>query len=93
MAQTGAGPKYPNRAALELVTWAERDDPHWFGARIPDAPISIETLQVGSDGHGSVYQRFDGGFDGAGLPEHEGPSQLAAQRTAFLLSLTPAQLP
>ena len=88
-AQTGVSPKYPDHATLELVTWAERDDPHWFGARIPDAPISLEMLQVGPDVEGSIYQRFDG----AGLPEHSIPSPLAAQRTAFLLSLNPAQLP
>jgi hypothetical protein len=88
-AQTGVSPKYPDHATLELVTWAERDDPHWFGARIPDAPISLEMLQVGPDVEGSIYQRFDG----AGLPEHSIPSPLAAQRTAFMLSLNPAQLP
>jgi mono/diheme cytochrome c family protein len=30
------GPKYATGAVLALVTWAQRDDPHWFGGRIPD---------------------------------------------------------
>ena len=28
-------PKYPTGAVLALVTWAQRDDPHWFGGASP----------------------------------------------------------
>jgi hypothetical protein len=48
--RSGRSPAYPPGAVLALVTWAQRDDPHWFGARIPDAPQSIEFVQVGSQG-------------------------------------------
>jgi hypothetical protein len=30
-------PAYSASAVLALVTWVQRDDPHWFGARIPAA--------------------------------------------------------
>ncbi|MGA8939566.1 MAG: cytochrome P460 family protein, partial [Acidobacteriaceae bacterium] len=30
-----AGSAYPAGTVLGLVTWRQRDDPHWFGARIP----------------------------------------------------------
>jgi hypothetical protein len=40
-------PAYSVDAVLALVTWAQRDDPHWFGARIPDKPVSVEFVQVG----------------------------------------------
>src|ERR1700761_774768 len=30
-----AGTAYPAGAVLGLVTWRQREDPHWFGARIP----------------------------------------------------------
>ena len=28
---------------MALVTWKERDDPHWFGARMADRVVSVET--------------------------------------------------
>ena len=87
-AQAGMAPAYPADAALELVTWAERDDPHWFGARIPDAPVSVEILQVGSAAGSNVYQRFTS--DGRADPQ---AATLADARTKFLLGLAPAQLP
>ena len=40
----------PPGAVLALVTWAQRDDPHWFGARIPGAPQSVEFVQVAACG-------------------------------------------
>jgi hypothetical protein len=35
-------PGDPSGAVLALVTWAQRDDPHWFGGRIPDTPLKVE---------------------------------------------------
>jgi len=86
-AQAGTGPVYPAGAALALVTWAQRDDPHWFGARIPDAPVSVELLQVESVS-GSVYRRFTG----EGQMDTR-TSALAAERTKFMLGLVPARMP
>jgi hypothetical protein len=48
-------PAYPAGAVLALVTWNQRDDPHWFGARIPGSPQSVEFVQVGNENN---YQRF-----------------------------------
>jgi hypothetical protein len=31
-----------------LVTWQQREDPHWFGARIPGQPLSAEFVEVGT---------------------------------------------
>ena len=44
-----AGRLYPAGAVLARVTWARRDDPHWFGARIPGAVREVETLAVRED--------------------------------------------
>jgi len=38
--------RYPPGAVLALVTWTQQDDPHWFGARIPAHPESIEVVAV-----------------------------------------------
>jgi hypothetical protein len=74
---------------LALITWAQREDPHWFGARIADTPQSVEFVQV--DGHGSAtsYRRLEG----PGLREELFPSDLEAKRRNFILNLVPATLP
>ena len=43
-----AGVAYPAGAVLGLVTWRQREDPHWFGARIPGEVVSVEFVEVGS---------------------------------------------
>ena len=42
-----AGMAYPAGAVLGLVTWRQREDPHWFGARIPGSVVSVEFVVVG----------------------------------------------
>jgi mono/diheme cytochrome c family protein len=84
----GVVSKYPPGAVLALVTWVQRDDPHWFGARIPDTALSVEFVQVAPAGQSSSYHRFVG----TGLTE-DALSSAAAERTNFMLSLAPARLP
>lgn len=79
-------PAYPAGAVLALVTWTQRDDPHWFGARIPDRPLSVEFVEAGGQPH---YRRFSG----TALEEDEGATKIAAERASFLLGLPPAPLP
>jgi hypothetical protein len=74
---------------LALITWIQRDDPHWFGARIPDTPLSVEFVQVAAAAQMTVYRRFAG----PDFAEDSVPGSVAAQRTNFLLGLAPAQLP
>jgi mono/diheme cytochrome c family protein len=81
------GGAYPAGSVLALVTWAQRDDPHWFGARIPDRPLSVEFVLAGSEE--PVYQRFAG----PGLTSDQGAADAAAERTRFVLGLAPAPLP
>lgn len=82
------GPSYAEGAVLALVTWAQRDDPHWFGARIPDVPRSVEFVQVAAGGQ-LVYRRFAG----AKLTGDSVESDAAAQRAKFVVGLPPARLP
>jgi mono/diheme cytochrome c family protein len=81
--------RYPAGAVLALVTWAQRDDPHWFGARIPDVPLSVEFVQVAAAGETNVYRRFAG----SGMVEDHPAAQVVVQRTQFLENLAPARLP
>jgi len=82
-------PSYPAGALLALVTWAQRDDPHWFGARIPAAPQSVEFVEVAGPRLPSEYRVFAG----MGLSENHPASSTVAERTLFVLGLAPAQLP
>jgi hypothetical protein len=82
-----AGGAYPSGSVLALVTWAQRDDPHWFGARIPDRPLSVEFVLAGSEE--PVYQRFAG----PGLISDQVAADAAAERMKFVLGLAPAPLP
>jgi hypothetical protein len=83
------GPGYPPGAVLALVTWAQRDDPHWFGARIPGVPRSVEFVQVAAAGQTSSYRRFAG----TGIVEDHPAASVAEQRTSFVLRLAPARMP
>jgi Haem-binding domain/Cytochrome P460 len=50
---------YPPGSALALVTWSRRDDPHWFGGRIPKAIRSVEILTFGPAA-APAYDRYEG---------------------------------
>ena len=91
-ANSGKGtesPVYPGGAVLALLTWSQRDDPHWFGARIPDQPLSVEFVEVVQSAHMSRYLRFNG----SGIREDHSAGDYSMQRLEFILSLPPARLP
>lgn len=82
-------PTYPPGSVLSLVTWRQRDDPHWFGARIPNTPESVEFVQIAYAAHADNYRRFAG----AGLVENQPAPDFKTERIKFVLTLPPAQLP
>ena len=54
---------YPPGAVLTLVTWSQRDDPHWYGARIPDTLRSVERIIFDSPSgvtSNPAYERYEG---------------------------------
>ena len=60
--------EYPVGAVLALVTWTQKEDSHWFGAKIPKQFQLMEIVKVtqGADGKSSPsYQRFGVLGDGA----------------------------
>jgi len=69
-----AGQAYPAGAVLGLVTWRQKDDSHWFGGRIPDAPESVEFVVYGS---APTYRRF-AGSPLAEQADSGGPARIAA---------------
>ena len=77
---------YPAGAVLGLVTWRQREDEHWFGGRIPDAPLSVEFVEFGS-GPVPVYRHF------AGAPLSEQPDSGSPARLAAIEAMKPVRLP
>lgn len=85
----GRSPAYPAGSVLALVTWNQREDPHWFGGRIPDSPLSVEFAETGASGKAGVYRCYDGPL----LKEHAWRPGETVKRSGFLLNLAPASLP
>jgi hypothetical protein len=82
-------PAYPAGSVLALVTWNQREDPHWFGGRIPDSPLSVEFAESGASGEAGVYRCYGGPL----LKEQTFSPEDAAKRSGFLFNLAPARLP
>jgi hypothetical protein len=80
---------YASGSLLALVTWAQRDDPHWFGGRIPDAPLRVEFVQV-SDGRGTNGYRL---IERNVRVKSQPAATDARRRVSFILNLKPASLP
>jgi hypothetical protein len=60
-ARTNAGRAYPAGSVLALVVWAQREDPHWFGAKIPSSVQSVEFVTIQSAaGADPTYERYQG---------------------------------
>ncbi len=55
---------YPPGSQIALVTWTGRDDPRYFGAKIPDSIKTIEFVTVSAAQEGGAtqyaYDRFEG---------------------------------
>ena len=79
---------YGPGAVLALVTWVQRDDPHWFGGRIPQRPKAVEFIKF-SAAEARNYSRYDA----AGQLQDDAGTSMALQRTNFVLGLSPARLP
>jgi len=87
---SGSG-SYPEGSQLALVTWLQRDDPHWFGARIPGSFVSLEVVTVarGADGKlAASYNRY------AGDPARDMTDPAKAEgRKARILGMRAAAMP
>jgi Haem-binding domain/Cytochrome P460 len=95
-ARSGEPGSYPAGSVLARVTWAQRDDPHWFGARIPDAARSVETLSVAAGAEGKAAYTYQQVTGGAGAAEPRPPPLEGAAlqtRIEAFLSERPSPMP
>lgn len=92
-ARTHSDRDYPDGAIISLVTWKEREDPRWFGGRIPDKPASVEFVSVSVESahrHSYSYAYYEGAPLKQAIPPEGQPS---ADRIAYLLSQRAAVMP
>lgn len=73
------GQAYPAGAIVSLVTWWQRDDPHWFGGRIPKGLQSVEAVSYRAGGN-PVYERYEG----MPLVKKMPAQDVVAQRVAYI---------
>jgi hypothetical protein len=84
---------FPAGSALSLVTWTQREDDRWFGAKIPDRVRSVEFVfvEAAADGRPSYSYRE---YEGAPLTmASEQKGFTPNDRTAYLLAQRAAVLP
>jgi len=81
-----AGQAYPAGAVVGLVTWRQKEDPHWFGGRMPDAPVSVEFVEYGA-GQVPAYRHF------AGSPMVEQADSGGGARIVAIEAMKPVRLP
>jgi len=85
--EIGAGTPVDDGSARALVTWTERDDPHWFGARIADKVVSVEIVRPSASNE-TAYRMFGG--VGVALVDANATKTAHA---ASIQGLHPAQIP
>ncbi len=90
-ARTHGDEAYTGGAVLALVTWEERDDPHWFGAKIPSTVKSVEFVSVPSAGkQNPAYEIYQGSpLEKVSL----GDNAIISARTEYVLSQRAAVMP
>ena len=92
-ARSGRIGRYPPGAVLSLVTWKQQGDVHWFGARIPARPESIEVVAVNDAARaGSPFEYH--AYRGEPLRKAPAPDVAAvAARVERILGQPPAVMP
>jgi hypothetical protein len=83
---------YPPGSIVSLVTWKQKEDPRWFGAKVPGTVQSVEFVTVaGSEGRTIYhYRRFEGS-PSAQTSSSDGPAP--NERSVFLLSQSRSPMP
>jgi hypothetical protein len=84
---------YPAGSVLSLVTWTEREDSRWFGARIPGPVKSVEFLTVAAGAGNQPAYSYES-YEGLSL--HKASSSVGrspGSRADYLLSVRAAVMP
>jgi hypothetical protein len=92
-ARANAQHEYPAGSALSLLTWTQRDDTRWFGAKVPDRVKSVEFVFVQVAAAGGVSHTYEK-YEGSPLKRVSAQPGLSPdERTAYLLAQRAAVMP
>jgi len=83
-----SGVPYKPGSTLTLVTWTQREDPHWFGGRIPQR-IASEEMVVYTAG-GEVDYRY---YAGPGMTRKVVPAGSSTDRVQYITSQKASVVP
>jgi hypothetical protein len=88
-ARSAGAATYPAGSQLVLVTWVQKDDGHWFGARIPQRFVSMELVTVAAGAGGKTaakYERFgpDGRLASTSDQDAVREETILAERASFM---------
>lgn len=84
-----AGKVESKERILALITWSQKEDPYWYGAKIPNNLLSVEIIksqQPFSENSGIVYQKYEG-------KDLKKVSTDGADRIRTILSMKPSIMP
>ncbi|MCF2443963.1 hypothetical protein L0657_08355 [Dyadobacter sp. CY345] len=76
---------------LTLLTWKQKEDDHWLGAKIPDQLLFAETVRAEHDDKGEMQVKYEK-FNGSELVR-DVDTLGNASRKAFLLAQRPSIMP
>jgi hypothetical protein len=82
------GVPYKPGSMLTLVNWTQREDPHWFGGRIPQRVASAEVVQY--DGGGETHYRY---YEGPDLVRKDAPGGAFSQRVEYITAQKASVVP
>lgn len=74
---------------LALVIWSQKDDPYWYGAKIPNNLLSVEVIKSKlpfSENSGILYQKYEG-------KELKKVKADGTDRVSTILSMKPSIMP
>lgn len=74
---------------LALITWSQKEDPYWYGAKVPDRLLSIEVIKSRyplSDNFDIQYEKYEG-------PALKKVSASGSERIPAILTMKPSIMP
>ncbi len=84
---------YPAGSVLSLVTWVQREDGHWFGAKIPGPVKSVEFVTVTARPNNHPTYSYEN-YEGSPLMRTSASDgRSPGSRAAYLFSLRASVMP
>jgi hypothetical protein len=91
-ARSNAAMAYPAGSVLSVVTWAQQEDPRWFGGNIPRKVKMVEFVMVTGPGSFS-FERYEGAPLKRVVSRNPDDLDAGVKRAAYVLAQRAAVMP